>query len=103
VVPRGDIFLGKWRSSFAGNSEGKMNVQSACALNTWYIHLLSHASYMPSHLSHLNFVILIIFGEEYNLSYENVISENIEYPERIVNILGFIMETGASKRSKQLF
>jgi hypothetical protein len=30
VVPRG----GKWRSSFAGNSDGKMNVQSACALNT---------------------------------------------------------------------
>jgi hypothetical protein len=37
VVPRGGIFLGKWRSSFAGNSDGKMNVQSACALNTRYI------------------------------------------------------------------
>jgi hypothetical protein len=36
VVPRGGIFLGKWRSSFAGNSGGKMNVQSACALNTRY-------------------------------------------------------------------
>jgi hypothetical protein len=36
VVPRGGIFLGKWRSSFAGNSEGKMNVKSACALNTRY-------------------------------------------------------------------
>jgi hypothetical protein len=23
VVPRGGIFLGKWRSSFAGNSDGK--------------------------------------------------------------------------------
>jgi hypothetical protein len=34
VVPRGDIFVGKWRSSFAGNSDGKTNVQSACALNT---------------------------------------------------------------------
>jgi hypothetical protein len=34
VVPRGGIFLGKWRSSFAGNSEGKVSVQSACALNT---------------------------------------------------------------------
>jgi hypothetical protein len=34
VVPRGGIFLGKWRSSFAGNSDGKMNVQSACALKT---------------------------------------------------------------------
>jgi hypothetical protein len=34
VVRRGGIFLGKCRSSFAGNSDGKMNVQSACALNT---------------------------------------------------------------------
>jgi hypothetical protein len=34
VVPHGGIFLGKWLSSFAGNSDGKMNVQSACALNT---------------------------------------------------------------------
>jgi hypothetical protein len=34
VVPRGGIFLGQWRRSFAGNSDGKMNVQSACALNT---------------------------------------------------------------------
>jgi hypothetical protein len=25
VVPRGGIFLGKWRSSFAGNADGKMN------------------------------------------------------------------------------
>jgi hypothetical protein len=37
VVPRGSIFLGKWRSSFAGSSGGKMNVQSACALNTRYV------------------------------------------------------------------
>jgi hypothetical protein len=36
VVPRGGIFLGKWRSSFAGSSDEKMNVQSACALNTEY-------------------------------------------------------------------
>jgi hypothetical protein len=36
VVPRGNIFLGKWRSSFAGNSDRKMNVQSAGALNTRY-------------------------------------------------------------------
>jgi hypothetical protein len=36
VVPRGGIFLGKWRSSFAGSSGGKMNVQSACAQNTQY-------------------------------------------------------------------
>jgi hypothetical protein len=32
VVPRGDIILGKWRSSFAGSSDGKINVQSAWAL-----------------------------------------------------------------------
>jgi hypothetical protein len=36
VVPRGGIFLGKWCSSFAGSSDGKMNVPSACALNTRY-------------------------------------------------------------------
>jgi hypothetical protein len=36
VMPHGGIFLGKWRSSFAGKSAGKMNVQSACALNTRY-------------------------------------------------------------------
>jgi hypothetical protein len=40
VVPRGGIFLGKWRSSFAGSSDGKMNVQSAYALNTRYIYIL---------------------------------------------------------------
>jgi hypothetical protein len=34
VVPGGRIFLGKWRSYFAGSSDGKMNVQSACTLNT---------------------------------------------------------------------
>jgi hypothetical protein len=37
VVPRGGIFLGKWRSSFAGSSDAKVNVQSACALNTRYM------------------------------------------------------------------
>jgi hypothetical protein len=36
VVPRGGIFLGKRRRFFAGISDGKMNVQSACALNTRY-------------------------------------------------------------------
>jgi hypothetical protein len=36
VVPRGGIFLGKWRSSLAGSSDGKMNVHSACALNILY-------------------------------------------------------------------
>jgi hypothetical protein len=34
AVQRGGIFLGKWRSYFGGNSDGKKNVQSACALNT---------------------------------------------------------------------
>jgi hypothetical protein len=33
VVTRGGIFLGKWHSSFVGNSYSKMNVQSACAVN----------------------------------------------------------------------
>jgi hypothetical protein len=36
AMPRGDIFLGKWRSCFAVNSYGKMNAQSACALNIQY-------------------------------------------------------------------
>jgi hypothetical protein len=27
VVPRGGIFLGKWRSFFVGSSDGKINVQ----------------------------------------------------------------------------
>jgi hypothetical protein len=27
VVQRGGIFLGKWCSTFAGTSDGKMNVQ----------------------------------------------------------------------------
>jgi hypothetical protein len=34
VVPRGGIFLGKWRSSFAGTSDCEMNIQSPCAPNT---------------------------------------------------------------------
>jgi hypothetical protein len=37
VVPRGGIFLVKWRSSFAGSSSGKIKVQSACALDNLYI------------------------------------------------------------------
>jgi hypothetical protein len=36
VVPSGGIFLGKWRSSFAGSSDGKMNVHSSCAFNARY-------------------------------------------------------------------
>jgi hypothetical protein len=34
--PRGGILLGKWRSTFTESSDSKMNVQSACALNTLY-------------------------------------------------------------------
>jgi hypothetical protein len=51
VVPRSGIFLGKWRSSFAGSSGGKMNVQSACAQNTRYmftVFSVSHA-YTQAH------------------------------------------------------
>jgi hypothetical protein len=36
VVLCSGIFLGKWCSSIAGSSNGKMNIQSACALNTRY-------------------------------------------------------------------
>jgi hypothetical protein len=43
VVLLGGIFLGKWHSSFAGSSDGKMNVQSACALNTRYIASTYHS------------------------------------------------------------
>jgi hypothetical protein len=34
MMPCGGIFLGKWLNSFAGSSDDKMNVQSACALST---------------------------------------------------------------------
>jgi hypothetical protein len=37
VVPCGGIFIGKWRSTFAEVADGKINVQSACALNTRYM------------------------------------------------------------------
>jgi hypothetical protein len=33
-VPRCGIFLGKWYNSFAGNSDDKMYIKWACALNT---------------------------------------------------------------------
>jgi hypothetical protein len=47
VVPRDGIFLGKRRSSFAGNYDGKMNVHTACALNfaygsVWVRNLISY-------------------------------------------------------------
>jgi hypothetical protein len=44
VVPRGGILRGKWRSSFAESSDGKMNVHSACALNTRRLLLINAAS-----------------------------------------------------------
>jgi hypothetical protein len=47
VVPRGGIFLDQWHSFFAGSSDDKMNVQSACAQNTRYnqTSLSSHTLY----------------------------------------------------------
>jgi hypothetical protein len=51
VVPRGGIFLGKWRSSFAGNFVGKMNVQSACTLNTRLSIWFSYWQVFHCHLS----------------------------------------------------
>jgi hypothetical protein len=36
VVQCDGIFLGKWCSTFTGSSDSKMNVQSACTLNTLY-------------------------------------------------------------------
>jgi hypothetical protein len=48
VVPRGGVFLGKWRSSFAGSSDSKMNAQSACALNTRYNQVSIGFMYMSS-------------------------------------------------------
>jgi hypothetical protein len=49
LEPHGGIFLGKWRSSFAGSSDGKMNAQSACALNTRYteVHVIDRRSQHP--------------------------------------------------------
>jgi hypothetical protein len=40
VVPLGGIFIGKRRSTFAGISDGEMNVRSACALNTYILRFL---------------------------------------------------------------
>jgi hypothetical protein len=57
VVPRGGIFLGKWRSSFVGSSDGKMNVQSACSLNILYF---SHPS-VPESLLYPNILFQNLF------------------------------------------
>jgi hypothetical protein len=45
VVPRGGIFLDKWQGSLTGSSDGKMNVQSTCALNTQYISPVNYILY----------------------------------------------------------
>jgi hypothetical protein len=39
VLPRGGVFLSKWHSSFAGSFDCKMNIQSACDLNSRYFHI----------------------------------------------------------------
>jgi hypothetical protein len=58
VVLRGGVFLGKWRSAFAGSSDGKMNGQSAYALNILYIPVrFSHRFCV--HLSFLSFLLYI--------------------------------------------
>jgi hypothetical protein len=53
VMPRGSICLSKRRSSFAGSSDGKMNVQSACTLNTLYndTSIMKHHSHMTVFLA----------------------------------------------------
>jgi hypothetical protein len=64
VVSRGGIFPGKWRSSFAGYSGGKMNVQSACALNTRYMQGVSECIVMPYRMhrrDHLDYKIHFAF------------------------------------------
>jgi hypothetical protein len=54
VVRRGGIFLCKWRSAFAGSSDGKMNIQSTCDLNILYIADISFFSFtcVPKELPH---------------------------------------------------
>jgi uncharacterized protein YeaC (DUF1315 family) len=44
AVLHGGIFLGKWRSTFAGSFDRKTNVQSACALNTRYNKPIKHST-----------------------------------------------------------
>jgi hypothetical protein len=61
VVPRGGIFLGKWRSSFAGSSDGKINVQSACALNT--------RRFSPHNIITIVNVLILLFSPVYDNFY----------------------------------
>jgi hypothetical protein len=67
VVLRCGIFLGKWRSSFAGSSGGRMNVQSACALNTLLYagHQIVFAD--SENKLHRAFSTLHIIAKKYNL------------------------------------
>jgi hypothetical protein len=65
VVSRGGIFLGKWGSALAGTSDGKMTIQSACALNTLYLHMYNYKNKLGSYAS------LIALTEDANLE-ENV-------------------------------
>jgi hypothetical protein len=48
MVLHSGIFLGKWHNAFAGSSDSKMNVQSACALITQYNYLLTYTELSPS-------------------------------------------------------
>jgi hypothetical protein len=63
VVPRGGIFLGKWRSSSSGISDGKMNVQSACALNTPYIYVYVYVSVCASIAIRLSVLIMVLYSD----------------------------------------
>jgi hypothetical protein len=59
VVPRGGIFLGKWRSSFVGSSGGKMNDRSACDLKILHIPVrFSHGFCV--HFSFPSFMLYIV-------------------------------------------
>jgi hypothetical protein len=61
MVPCGSILLGKWCSTFTGSSDSKMNVQSACALNTLYLlPLLYVHHYIQCLMDIVNFLLLIL-------------------------------------------
>jgi hypothetical protein len=59
VVPRGGMILGKWRSCFQGNSESKLNIQSACAMNTrYYRHITYQCPVYLSCLFKVRFIVM---------------------------------------------
>jgi hypothetical protein len=74
VVPRGGILLGKWRSSFAQISDGKMNVQSARALNTRYIMCHFHSPMLT---------VILVFKSPYHIHITHFKNDNSEKPEHI--------------------